>query len=355
MHCTFVVHRVRNESEEDLCFGSRDDVLRRVAGGFKIARRTLVLGQNVLSAKNLSIFFHGAVPYQLLGQTGVRVSRLALGTALFGVAPLEVDAAGLVRRALDLGTTRLDSANSYGNQARFDRPGVPPAEQRRSTEEILGRALAGRRHEVVLATRVMERVGPGVNDGGRSHRDIVQQVEERLRRLQIDYLDLYYAHHPDSATPLEQTLGGVDDLIRQGKVRYAGLSTVPAWQLTEALWTCDRLGLNAPVCNRVSCSLAGRAVERELVPACLRFGLSLPARSPLAGAQRWGGPAFPREQLAVAERLDGLADAWGHPPAQIALAWLLSRPAVASAIVGPERAAELDANAPAADLTLTPE
>ncbi len=308
--------------------------------------------------------------YELLGQTGVRVSRLALGTALFGVAPLEADAAVLVQRALDLGINFFDTANSYGNQARFDRPGVPPADQRRSAEEILGRALAGRRHEVVLATKVMERVGPGANDGGLSRRHIMQQVEESLRRLQTDYVDLYYAHHPDPATPLDQTLRAFDDLIRQGKVRYAGLSTFPAWQMTEALWTCDRLGLHAPVCNQVSYSLAGRAVERELLPACLRFGLSLvifsplaggllagseAARRPLAGAQRWGGPAFTREHLALAERLEGLAQAWGQPPAQIALAWLLSRPVVASAIVGPENVAELDASAPAADLTLAPE
>lgn len=206
--------------------------------------------------------------YQLLGQTGVRVSRLALGTALFGVAPLEADAAGLVRRALDLGVNFFETANSYGNQARFDRPGRPPAEQRRSAEEILGQALAGRRHEVVLATKVMERVGPGVNDGGLSRRHIVQQAEESLRRLRTDYIDLYYAHHPDPATPLEQTLRAFDDLVRQGKVRYAGLSTFPAWQMTEALWTSDRLGLNAPVCNQASYSLATRSAERELVPAC---------------------------------------------------------------------------------------
>jgi aryl-alcohol dehydrogenase-like predicted oxidoreductase len=310
------------------------------------------------------------VQYQLLGQTGVRISRIGVGTAVFGVAPLEADAARLIDRALDLGINYFDTANSYGNQPRFDRPDGPPADQRHAAEEILGRALAGRRHDVVLATKVMERVGAGVNDSGLSRRHIMQQVEASLRRLQTEYIDLYYAHHPDPSTPLEQTLRTFDDLIRQGKVRYAALSTFPAWQMTEALWTCDRLGLNAPVCNQVSYSLAGRAVERELVPACLRFGVSLVIFSPLAGgllagvaaaerprggAQRWGGPAFSPEQIAIAHRLDGLARAWGLPPAQLALAWLLSRPAVASAVIGPETVAELEANAPAADLLLNAE
>ena len=313
--------------------------------------------------------------YAALGPTGVRVSRLCLGTATFGVAPLAEDVAPLVKRALDLGVNFFDTANSYGNQARFDRTGAPPAAERRSAEELLGATLKGRRHEVVLATKVMEQIGSGVNDGGPaggglSRRHIMQQVEASLRRLQTDYIDVYYAHHPDPLTPIEQTLRTFDDLIRQGTIRYAALSTFPAWQIVEALWTCDRLGLHAPVCLQTQYNLASREVEREIVPACRKYGLTLTlfsplaggllagttaARRPVAGAARWGGPTFTEAQIALAQQLDDLAARWGLPPAQVALAWLLARPAVSSAIVGPETIGELETIAPAADLRLSAE
>jgi len=300
----------------------------------------------------------------------VRVSRLCLGTATFGVAPLAEECGRLVQRALDLGISFFDTANSYGNQPRFDRPGAPPAAQRASAEELLGRALAGHRAGVVLATKVMEPVGPGPTDRGLSRRHIVQQVEQSLRRLGTDYIDLYYAHHPDPDTPLDQTLRAFDDLVRAGTVRYAALSTFPAWQTAEALGICERLGLHAPVCCQLPYNLAQRGIEREHVPACLRFGLGITVfsplaggllagmetvRRPIAGSRRWGGTGFTAEQVNLARQLDGLAGAWERPPAQLALAWLLSRPGVTSAIIGPETVAELETNAPAADLQLTPE
>ncbi|HEY7295809.1 MAG TPA: aldo/keto reductase, partial [Dehalococcoidia bacterium] len=250
--------------------------------------------------------------YEELGPSGVRVSRLCLGTAAFGVAPLAEGCGPLVGRALDLGINFFDTANSYGNQPRFDRPGAPPAAERASAEELLGRALAGRRAAAFLATKVMEPVGPGVNDRGLSRRHIMQQVEQSLRRLRTDYIDLYYAHHPDPRTPLDQTLRAFDDLIREGKVRYVGLSTFPAWQTTEALWICDRLGLYAPICCQLPYNMAVRGIEQEVVPACRRFGLGITVFSPLAGGllagietlsrpiagnRRWGGSGFPAEQV----------------------------------------------------------
>ena len=316
--------------------------------------------------------------YALLGRSGVRVSKISLGTALYGVAPPAEDVDALVGRALDLGINFVDTANSYGDRPSFDRPGVPPAPDRESAEELLGKALKGRRHEVVLATKVQERVLPGPNGGGgdgggltRMH--IMQMAERSLRRLQTDYIDIYYAHHPDPTTPLDQTLRAMEDLIRQGKVRYFALSAFPGWQMVEAVMMAEKLGAYEPIAHQVNYSMTVRTVEREVVPACLRFGIGITAFGPLAGGllagaeaanrpyvgnQRWRGsadPAFSPEQVAVAEKLDALGAEWGHRPAELALAWLLSRPAVVSAIVGPGRIASLEESAKAADVKLSAE
>ena len=156
----------------------------------------------------------------------------------------------------------------------FDRPGAPAAADREPAEQILGRALRGRRDEMVIATKSNGIVGLNINDRGLSRRHIIRQVETSLRRLETDYIDLYYAHDPDPDTPLEQTLATYDDLIRQGKIRYVGLSNHPAWQVTQALWIADDRRLQAPVAAQVKYNLIDRAAERELAPACQQFGLS---------------------------------------------------------------------------------
>src|SRR5829696_8645877 len=212
--------------------------------------------------------------YANLGLTGVKVSRICLGSATFGVAPNAHDADHVVGTALDLGINFFDTANVYGILSVFDRPGAPPADARDPAEQILGCALTGRRDDVIIASKSCEAVGPGVNQRGLSRRHIIGQVEQSLRRLNIDYIDLYYAHNPDPDTPLEQTLSVYDDLVRQGKLRYIALSNHPAWQLTHALWIADDRRLQAPVCAQVKYNLIDRAAERELVPACLKFGLS---------------------------------------------------------------------------------
>jgi 1-deoxyxylulose-5-phosphate synthase len=259
-----------------------------------------------------------AMKYGLLGRTGVRVSTIALGTATFGVAPDSTTADRVVHRALDLGINLFDCANSYGNQARFDRPGVPPAAERESAEEILGRALKHRRADVVVCSKVMEPVGDGANERGLSRLHIFDQIERSLRRLATDTIDVYYAHHPDPATPIEQTLRAFEDLIRQGKIRYYALSTFPASQMVEALWVGDRLGLSPPACNQIPYNLAMRGAARDLLPACLRYGLSATVFSPLAGglfagesvhertfagSKRWGGPGFSDHQLSLSRQL----------------------------------------------------
>lgn len=307
--------------------------------------------------------------YSVLGGSGIRVSRICLGTATFGVAPTARDAIGVVSAALDVGITFFDTANVYGSTPTFDRPGAPPASQREPAEEILGRALAGHREEVVIATKSGERrFDP---EAGLSRPYILRQVEQSLRRLRTDHIDVYYAHFPDPATPLEQTLDTYDDLIRQGKVRAVALSNHPAWQLVEALWIADdRRLMSAPVCAQVKYSLLDRTAEIELADACVRFGVALVPYAPLhgglladpavahrefAGDKRFGGEGFTESEVAIADEVSRLASEWGLEMQQVTLAWLLSRPAVSSVIVGAETVAELEANASAGDIELTPE
>lgn len=303
--------------------------------------------------------------YAVLGTSGMRVSRLVLGTATFGVAPDERAADQLIGAAIDAGINVIDTANAYGNLAHFDRQGGPPAAQRRSAEEIIGASLGGRRDSLLLCTKASEPVGPGVNDSGLSRRHLIEQIDQSLRRLRTDHVDVFYAHHPDPDTPLEETLCVLDDLARAGKTRSYGLSTYPAWQTMHALWLCDRRNLRAPSCLQVRYNLVARQPESDLVPLAREFGLAILAFSPIAGGLlttavdrqrpyageiRWGGGAFTASQIAAAEELERLAHAWKQTPARLALAWLLRRPAVAAAIIGPESADELAANVAAVDL-----
>jgi aryl-alcohol dehydrogenase-like predicted oxidoreductase len=304
--------------------------------------------------------------YCVLGSTGVKVSKICLGTATFGVAPDAQESGRVVHAALDAGVNFFDTANVYGATPTFDRPGVPPAAEREPAEQILGRTLAGRRDGVVIATKSGERrFDPAA---GLSRRYIIQQVDHSLRRLGTDYIDLYYAHFPDPDTPLEQTLLVYDDLVRQGKVRYVALSNYPAWQVTQALWIADDRRLTAvPVCVQVKYNLIDRAAEQELAPACVRFGLSIVPFGPLhggllagmqvegrefSGDRRFGGSGFNDTELETGQAVERLSQDWNLQPYQVSLAWLLSRPAVASVIVGAESAEEVTANATAADLHL---
>lgn len=314
--------------------------------------------------------------YKLLGNTGVRVSPLAIGTATLGVAPLEEDASRIIARALDAGINIFDCANSYGNQARFDRPTAPSADQRKSAEEILGKAIQGHRDEVFLCTKVMERVKPGPNGGGfdgggLSRMHMMQQVDQSLRRLNTDHIDMYYAHHPDSSIPIEETLRTFEDLIHAGKIRYYAISTFSAWQTMEVLWKADKLGIQPPAAHQISYSLLNRGSERDVIPLAVKYGLSHTVFSPLAGGllaslqvlerefgggARWGAPfSFTEDQVQVAQQFHQLAQETGYKPAHLALAWLTSRPSIASAIIGPENISELDENLEVLDLEVPQE
>jgi aryl-alcohol dehydrogenase-like predicted oxidoreductase len=295
----------------------------------------------------------------------MRVSKLALGTATFGVAPTKAGADRVIGAAMDVGINLIDTANAYGNLAHFDRPGAPPANERSSAEEIIGACLKGRRDELVISTKASEPIGPNVNDRGLSRRHLVAQIDRSLSRLRTDHVDIFYAHHPDPDTPLEDSVMTLDDLVRSGKTRAYGLSTYPAWATVHALWTADRRHLHSPVCLQVRYNLVARQVETEIVPTARQFGLSLVVFSPLAGGLlttaasrhrpyrgelRWGGGAFTESQQAAAVQLETTAGQWGCPPAQLALAWVLRRPTVACAIIGPETPEELEEVVGAVDL-----
>jgi aryl-alcohol dehydrogenase-like predicted oxidoreductase len=313
--------------------------------------------------------------YKPLGRTGVRVSRICLGTGPFGVAPLEEDAIRLVHHAMDIGVNFIDTANSYGNFKRIDRPGAPPASERNSSEVIVGKALKGRRDRVVLATKVREVVGTGVNDVGLSRRHIMQQVDRSLRALQTDYIDLYHMHGPDKATPIEETLKTMDDLVRMGKIRYYGISNFSAWRLATAVGTGRAMGVDLPVVHQVGYNLVNRRLEQDVLPAGEYHGLAFTTFGSLNGGLLAGTGVLQREivglqrfiedksrripfsdeELTAAQQLEKYAAEWGHEPAHLALAWLMTKPGHASAIIGPETIDELDASAPAADLDLDSE
>lgn len=290
-----------------------------------------------------------------LGTTGVRISRLALGTATFGVAPRSEDVDRLLGTALDSGINMVDTASSYGDQPRFDRPGVPCAADRESAETSIGRVLGSRRDEVVLCTKVGEPIFADPNGSGLSRKHIRRAVERSLRRLRTDHIDILYAHHPDPATGTDELLSTFTDLIREGSILHYGISTFTGWQATEVVLRADSLGVPRPAVHQVRYSARHRRVEDEVLPACRRFGIPVAAfgalggglfaagasERPLIGSARWQGPGPSAEDLRFAEEFRYLASEYGLDPSALALAWVLSRDGVTNAVVGPETCEEL--------------
>lgn len=295
--------------------------------------------------------------YRQLGGAGTRVSAVGLGGNTFGRYCDEAQTAAVVHRALDLGINHIDTADIYS---------------RGISEQHLGKALAGRRHEAVLATKVGMGMGDGPNQHGLSYRWIISSCEGSLRRLGTDYIDLYYLHRPDPTTRLEETLRALDDLTRQGKVRYAGISNFASWQACEALWIADRRNYLPAVVNQVRYNLLDRAIEPELLPFCKAHGTGIVPYAPLAGGLLTGkyrageavppgvrghnNPNFQRtltdKNLALVERLESFAKERDHTSAELAIAWLLSRPEVCSVIAGATRPEQVEANAAATSWTL---
>ncbi len=298
--------------------------------------------------------------YRRLGRTGVWVSEIALGCAHLGSKPAdESEAIKLVHRAIDLGINLIDTANIYvGGRS----------------EEIVGKALKGIRHQVVLATKVRGRMGGGKNDEGLSRYHIVRQVEASLRRLQTDYIDLYQVHWWDENTPLDETLRALDDLVRQGKVLYIGCSNFAAWQLCKSLWLSDKNNWARFETNQVRYSLLDRSIESELVPLCESESVGILAYSPMGGGFLakdpmpenppvvWARSHRDRQSESVTERerriwqtVKQLAQKYGRPMSHIALAWVLRLPVVSVAIVGASDIAQLEENASASGLRLEDE
>jgi aryl-alcohol dehydrogenase-like predicted oxidoreductase len=280
--------------------------------------------------------------YRHLGSAGVQVSELCVGAMMFGGATPEAEATRIIHRALDDGINFLDTANVYAKG---------------ESERIVGRAVRDRRDRVVLATKVRVAVAQGPNDAGASRYHILREAENSLRRLGLDHIDLYYLHQYDWHTPLEESLRALDDLVRQGKVRYVGCSNFYAHQVVEGLWLADRRGLERFACVQPLYNVVNRDAEVELLPMCRAHGVGVVAYSPLArgvltGKYRGGAP-FPEgsraargdtriqqtelreESFRVAAELGRLAEQKGVPLGRLALAWVLANPVVTSAVIGP--------------------
>lgn len=296
--------------------------------------------------------------YRRLGRSGLKVSEICLGTMTFGHGADTLETERIVRASLDAGVTFYDTADGYSEG---------------ESETMLGRALGARRREVVIATKVFNAMGPGPNDSGMSRVHIINAVEDSLRRLGTDYIDLYYIHHVDVQTPLEEMLRAFDDLVRQGKIRYPACSNYEAWRLMEALWISDSKGLARFEAYQPQYSLVVRDIEEELVPACALKGLGMVVWSPLAGgylsgkyrpgeqsiggsrsAENWAFPTrfFHPEHQAILMELLAVARDLGRSPAQVAVRWVLEQPLVASAIVGARTAGQLSDTLAAADWQL---
>jgi aryl-alcohol dehydrogenase-like predicted oxidoreductase len=298
--------------------------------------------------------------YRRLGQAGLQASVLGLGCNTFGRDADADQTARIVHAALDLGITFFDTADIYGGGR---------------SEEYLGRALQGRRERAIVATKVGWALGEGPNEAGVSRARIMAGIERSLKRLDTDYVDLYQIHRWDPTAPLEESLRALDDLVRQGKVRYIGCSNFAAWQMVWGLWLSDRRHWPRFVTVQPEYSLLRRDVEHELLPACRAFGVGVIPYFPLAGGMltgkyRPGQPAPPgtrgyqserferqfmsARNFGIVERLGAWAAARGHTVAELAIAWLLARPAVCTVITGTTKPEQVAANAKATEWELTP-
>lgn len=296
--------------------------------------------------------------YRRMGRTGLKISELCLGTMTFGRSTDEAEAHRMVDLCFERGINFFDSANSYsGGQS----------------EVMLGKALKGRRQRAVVATKFTNPMGPGPNDSGMSRVHIMQAIEESLRRLETDYVDLYYVHHVDEQTPMEEMLRALDDLVHQGKVRYIACSNYQAWRLATALGISAQHDLARFECYQPQYSLVVRDIEQELIPLCQYHGLGVVVWSPLAGGflsgkyqpgqrhlagtrseENW---VFFRDFFAAnadetLSTLLDLAGKLGRSPAQLAIRWTLEQPGISAAIVGARNVAQLRDNLDAADWRL---
>lgn len=299
--------------------------------------------------------------YRLLGRTGVEVSPLCLGTMMFGAwGNKEVDdSIRIIHHALDAGINFIDTADVYSGG---------------ESEEIVGKALKGRRDDVVLATKFFMPMGEGPSRSGGSRKWIMREVENSLRRLGTDYIDLYQVHRPSALMDVEETLGALTDLIRQGKVRYIGSSSYTGSQIVEAQWASRERNLERFVTEQPPYSILVRGIEEDVLPTVQRHGMGTLTYSPLSGgwlSGRWrkdsaSAPASAarpnarfdmtspanQRKLDIVEELAQLAEQSGMTLIELAIAFVINHPGVTSAIVGPRTMEQLESYLPAADITL---
>lgn len=308
--------------------------------------------------------------YNILGNTGLKVSELCLGTMTFGgkgywtaigrVPQQEVD--DLVKRSIEAGINFIDTANVYSEGL---------------SEQMTGQSIINlglKRDDLVLATKVRGKMTEGPNGSGLTRKHIIAQAEDSLKRLQTDYIDLYQIHGYDPITPLEETLRALDDLIKSGKVRYIGCSNLAAWHIMKALGYSEQKGLAKFISLQAYYTIAGRDLERELVPLLTDQKIGLMVWSPLAGGLLSGKytrenqspedsrrasfdfpPVNKERAFDIIEVMQPIAQAKGISVAQVALAWLLHQPVVTSIIIGAKKIEQLEDNLKAIDVTLTSE
>jgi aryl-alcohol dehydrogenase-like predicted oxidoreductase len=299
--------------------------------------------------------------YRRLGNSGLKVSEVGLGGNNFGWWADEQTSVTVINHALDIGVNFIDTADVY---------------DRGHSEEFVGKAVKGKRSQVLIATKFANPMGDGPNERGGSRYYIMKAVEASLKRLQTDYIDLYQMHLTDPTTPIEETLRALDELVKAGKVRYIGCSNFAAWQLCEALWTSKVNNLNSFVTVQPQYNLLDRRIERELVPCCQAYDIGVIPYSPLAsgfltGKYRKGeelpadarlsapNPAFQRiftdanwDKLA---KLEAFATGHGHTMGELAIAWLLAKPYISTVIAGARKTEQVSANVAAREWKLTAE
>jgi aryl-alcohol dehydrogenase-like predicted oxidoreductase len=296
-----------------------------------------------------------------LGRSGLRVSVVGLGCNNFGGRTDFEATKKVVHKALDLGITFFDEADTYGDP-------------RGSSETYLGEILGDRRKDVVLATKFARPMDASGRFQGASRRYIMEEVEASLKRLKTDWIDLYQQHQPDPLTPIEETLRALDDLVHQGKVRYIGCSTLVAWEVVEAQWTARHHGLHHFISCQEEYSLLARRLDHEMMPMLQAYGLGLIPFAPLANGlltgkykrdapmpqgtrlsymQRSAARYLTEDNWAIVERLEGFAAERGHTLLELAISWLAQRPQVASVIAGATKPEQVEQNVRAADWALT--
>jgi aryl-alcohol dehydrogenase (NADP+) len=284
-----------------------------------------------------------------LGASGLKISQLCLGTMMFGGPTDEAASNKIVAKARDQGVNFIDTADVYNGG---------------KSEEVTGRAIGNRRHDWVLATKLANRMGEGANRGGLSRKWVMQAAEESLKRLGTDYIDIYYLHVEDHATPLAETVRAMGDLLRQGKIRYFGVSNYRAWRIAEICNLCDRMGIDRPVVSQPYYHALYRVAEVEQLPACKNYGLGVVSYSPLArgvltGKYKPGADApqdtragradkrmmqteFRTETLEAAQKVKAYAEKRGMTPNHFAVAWVLNNKLIDGVIAGPRTEAHWD-------------